>query len=536
MISDPPGASAAITDFFAPQRPLLAVSLTLAGFAVSVLTSAIATRLAVPEGSALRRRLSWVGAFLAVVVALTAAVSGTVSSVTTYLLFPDPAIARGHVLGLGSDRAWQYAPALILAGLTFLALRQRWHRPRPVIVAVIVVTAVVGGAAAALSLLLRVQDSQGDGVRYVLAYQRWWICAFAGLVAAVTAVLANRRRGATLTGTPAALVSGLLVTTIAGAVQYTAVRIAGYANDSTILEQTLQLPGWLLLVALIVTLPLTSLLVFTWAHRHPRLGTTSWAVGAGATTVLLTVALVGGTLSAVTVAEHDYEAGQAVAALAAPPPTSTTPAAPATSQDHGRPLDETAATAALAHLPAVLPPDAKLEDNAPSTSPTVTPPACDTANKRLTAAEKAMPRTADVERSYQFAADGTVGGAHVSASVTSYTGTEDVFSALDDDTRACARFRTPQKIYDGDSLDGVLTPGPAPTLPYPARTHNLSLTGRFHGKPAVIVTHDYSVHIGHNIVNVEIFWGYLQTPPPQDEMQRLDRLLTDLVTELAGAL
>ena len=94
-----------------------------------------------------------------------------------------------------------------------------------------------------------------------------------------------------------------------------------------------------------------------------------------------------------------------------------------------------------------------------------------------------MPRTANVERSYQFAAEGTFGGGYKSASVTSYTGTEDLLPAMDDATRACARYRTPQKVYDGGYLDGSLTPGPVPALPYPARTCNRTLTGRFHGKP-----------------------------------------------------
>lgn len=531
-----PGTSAAITDFFAPQLPLLVIGLTLAVFAVSVLTSAVATRLAVSADSVLRRRLSWFGASLAVVVALTAVVSGTTSSVKTYLLFPDPAIARGHVLELSGDRAWQHVPVLVLAGLAFLTLRQRWRRPQPAVVAVTVVTAVLGGAAAASSWLLRVQDGQDDDARYVLAYQRWWICALAGLVAAVAVVLANRRRGATLAGVPAALMSGLLVTTVAGALQYTAVRIGGYAKDSTILQQSAQRPGWLLVVALIVTLPLTSLLVFAWARRNPRRGTALRAMSAGAATVLLAAALADGRLAAVTVAQHDYEAEQAVIALAAPPPAPVTPVAPAATQDHGRPLDEPAAAAALAHLSAVLPTDAKLEDNDPPTSSTVTPPTCDAANKKLAAIEKAMPRTADVERTYHFAADGTVSGGHVSASVTSYTGTEDVFSALDDDTRACARFRTPQELYDGGQLDGVLTAGPVPALPYPARTRNLSRTGRRHGKSAVVVIRDYSVHIGHNTINVEILWGYVQTPPPQAVLQQFDRVLTDLTTELAEAL
>ncbi|MFC5094408.1 M48 family metallopeptidase [Amycolatopsis plumensis] len=532
-----PGASAALTAFFAPERPLLVLALSVTAFAISVLTSATATGLSVPADSLLRRRVSWVGAVLTVVVALTAAVSGTVSSVTTYLLFRDPALVRGHVLGLGSDRAWQYAPVLILSGLVFVGARPRWRRPRPVVVAVAGVSAVAGGAAAALSGLLRLQAGQSNDVRYVLAYQRWWICAFAGLVAVVAVVVATRRRGAILAGVPTAAVSGLLVTAVAGAIQYTAVRIAGYARESSVFQQSVQVPGWLLLVTLIATLPVTSLLVLIRARSDLRRGATSWALGAGSATSLLAVVLVGGQLSAVTVAEQDYAAGQAVVAPPAPTPTPTpAPVSPVAVVDHGRPLDESAATAALGRLPAVLPPDAKPEDNEPSTSGTVTPPACDAADKKFAAMEKAMPRTADVERSFAFAADGTVGGGHVSASVTSYTGVEDLFVPMDEATRACAQFRMQQKIYDGGYLDGVLTSGPVSALPYPARTRNRSFTGRFHGKPAVVVSREFSVRIGHNLVDVEVFFGYIQTPPPQAVLERTDRILTDVVTELAGAL
>ncbi|QKV73753.1 M48 family metalloprotease [Amycolatopsis sp. Hca4] len=528
-----PGAAAAITAFFAPERPLLVLALAVTAFAIAVLTSAIATRLAEPAGSTLRRRVSWAGGSLAVAVALTATVSGTVSSVATFLLFPDPAIARGHVMGLGSDRAWQYAPVVILAGLVFVTLRQRWRRPRRVSVSVAAATAVIGGAAAALSGLLRLQAGQSNDVRYLLASQRWWICAFAGLVAAVAVVLANRRRGAILAGVPSASVIGLLVTAAAGAIQYTAVRIAGYARESSVFQQSVQVPGWLLLVALIVTLPVTSLFATAWASRAPRRGAAAWTVGSGAVTVLLMVALISGRLSAVTVTEQDYAAGQAVLAPSAPTPV---PAVPAASPDHGRPLDEPAASAALGRLPAVLPADAKPEDSEPSTSVPVTPPDCDAADKRFAALEKAQPRTADVERSYAFAAPGTVGGAHVTASVTSYTGVEDLFPAMDEATRACTHFRMPQKIYDGGHLDGVLTPGAAPASPYPARIRNRSFTGRFHGKPAVVISREYSVHIGHNLVDVEVFYGYIRTPPPQAVLDQADRILTDAVTELAGTL
>ncbi|WP_410592731.1 M48 family metalloprotease [Amycolatopsis sp. lyj-23] len=529
-----PGASAAITAFFAPERPLLIVALAVTAFAVSVLTSATATRLAVTADSPLRRWVSWISAALTVVVAMTAAVSGTVSSVTTHLLFHDPALVRGYVAGLGSDQVWQYAPALILFGLVFVGSRQRWRRPRPVVVAVGVVTAVVGGTAAALSGLLRLQAGQGNDVRYLLAYQRWWICAFAGLVAAVAVAIATRRRGAILAGTPLAAVCGLLVTTVAGAIQYTAVRIAGYARESSVFEQSVQVPGWLLLVALVVTLPMTSLLVLVWAQWNPRRTAIPWALGAGVATVLLAVVLIGGQLSAVTVTERDYAAGQAVIAPVAPTSTPVTPTT--TTTDHGRPLDEPAATAALGRLSAVLPADAKPEDNAPSTSATVTPVACDAANKKFAAIEKAKPRTADVQRSFEFAADGTVGGGHVSASVTSYTGVEDLFVPMDEATRACAHFRVPEEVYDGGHLDGVLTAGPPSALPYPARTRNRSFTGRFHGKPAVVISREYSVHIGHNLVDVEVFFGYLRTPPPQAVLEQTDRILTDAVTELAGAL
>jgi hypothetical protein len=129
-------------------------------------------------------------------------------------------------------------------------------------------------------------------------------------------------------------------------------------------------------------------------------------VGAGAATVLLAAALVGGKLSKVTVAEHDYEAGERSSRWPRRHRLRVTPVAPAPSQDHDRPLDEPAATAMLAHLSAVLPPDATLEDNAPSTSQTVTPPAGDAANTRLAALEKAMPGT-DSEHGEQHRAHPT---------------------------------------------------------------------------------------------------------------------------------
>ena len=51
-----------------------------------------------------------------------------------------------------------------------------------------------------------------------------------------------------------------------------------------------------------------------------------------------------------------------------------------------------------------------------------------------------------------------------------------------------------------------------------------------------MVSHDYSVHIGHNVISVEVFFGYIKTPPSQAVLQRFDRILTDTVSELAGTL
>lgn len=71
---------------------------------------------------------------------------------------------------------------------------------------------------------------------------------------------------------------------------------------------------------------------------------------------------------------------------------------------------------------------------------------------------------------------------------------------------------------------------------YPARRLNLSLAGRIHGVPIVIVVQQYVALVGHNVVDVELSWGYARTPPAQTTLQRFDQIGTSTINSVIAAL
>lgn len=527
----PPGATPGVIGFYAPSLPLLAGCLAVAALAVGVLTAGVATRLAVPVDSALRRRSARVGAVLVVAVALATIWNVVVETIAAYVLTHDVPMVRRSLLWPGNDEVWRYTPVLLLVGLALVVLRGRL-RFRRVTVAITGVAAVVGGAAATSSWLLRVRVGQSDDANYYLGYQAWWVCAFAGLVAAVAVVAANRgRAGATLGELPCAVLCGLLAAALAGALRYGAVRIGGYLPDSNLFHESLQVPGSLLFVVLVATVPLTLPLVAAMTRREPRRGAGLWAAGAGGVTVLLALVLVGGGLSAVTVAEQDGTRPVRIIGTREPQVP-----APVTPGDHERPLDQEAVTAALAGLPALLPPGAKNVPNAPEEHITVVPAACDAAIKRSTAVEKSWTRNADARHTYEFPAEGTFGANTISVSVRSYETPPPGFADVDAESRECADFRIPRETAESGYVDAHTNPRPVPDLPYEARRWDISLSWRFKGDRLTVLMQQFVALVGHNRVAVTVTWGFRALPPPQATLQQLDDLLKGAMNVVVGKL
>lgn len=522
----PPGVATVVTAFVESGRWLLLLlllpALGIVAFAVALLTAGLATRLAAQPA---RPRLGRFGATLAVT-AVLAAIWGTVTTtMVAYVATGGAESVRWFLVVNGNDRLWRHTATLVLVALALVVARRRLGRPT---LAVTGVAAAAGGTAAALSWHLRSGDHLSDANSDFLAYQSWWLCALAGLVAAVVVLVIN---GGALAEVPTAVLCGLIVTASAGAVQYLALRI-GSGIRSNAFREILQLPGWLLLLALAGTAPLTAPLVVAIRRRTPRHGTVRWAVGTGGVITLSALLLVAGGLSSVTVAEGDLARPGALSRPTAAVDTPTPPTAPPESE---RPLDQDAATAALADVPGLLPPGAKNVPTIPEGSSTVVPATCDAALERSTANEKALPRAAEAERRFTFPMGDNPNGGAISVAVTSYPAVPPGLSDIDAENQACADFRRPDATADDGYLDFRITPRPVTALPQ-ARSRTITAQGRVKGASVVSVIHHYVAILGLNRVDVALDWSYLDTAPPQAVLDEADRLVADAMTVIVARL
>ncbi|MEU5696916.1 M48 family metalloprotease [Actinosynnema sp. NPDC020468] len=527
----PPGATQIVVSFYGRNLLLLAAALAVATTAVVVLTTGIAAGLAT-RSDGRRGRLAAVAATITAAAALTAAAGAATalvdSSMTT---LRDVAAVRVDLLGLGAAQPWRYLGPVILAGLVLLVLRTRPPRVGVVSLVVVPVAAVTGGVGASLSWLTRAHDGRELTAQAVMVYERWWICAFAGLVATAVVLLAERRRPPA--PLPEAVLGGLLATCLAGGVQYVVLGLAGTGRQSSLVDQTLRSPGWLFAFSSLVLLPLVALVTRLPARHGVRRRVGWWTGSTVGAVALLTAALLTGSLSRVTVDGRDFDHAETLIGASEIPDL---PHAPPSGREHGHPLDDAAANAALDRLPALLPPTARVVP-VPDSERTATDPAtCADEVGRFTAAEKAMDRTAASERGYEFLARGIPLGVTLSVTVTSYATPWTDLSGIDGMTRACANFREASAPYDGGSVDGSWVPRAAPDTPFDTRRRALTLTGRIRDFTVVTTVHHHIALTGHNVIDVGVFWGRGHTPPPRSTTDRLDRLAEDVVDTVVASL
>ncbi|MCC8249711.1 M48 family metalloprotease [Saccharothrix luteola] len=508
----PPGVITTIVALSGRGLLLSVPGLVVIAFAVALLTAGMATRLARHN----RPRLGGFGAVLAVTAALAAAWGTITSAAVIHVAIGGVESIRWLLVVNGHHGIWRYTAALALVGLALVVPRSHLRGPVP---AVIGMAAVTGGTASALSWYSRSGGDLSDPRNGFLTYQAWWVCALAGLVTAVVVAVVN---GGALSAAPTSVLCGLLAAASAGAVQYAVLRF-GYGVRSDLFRGTLQQPGWLLLLALIGTTPLTALLAAAVRRPQPRRGAVRWATGTAGLTALLALLLVAGGLTSVTVAERD------LSDLATPSAAAKTP--PVAPANTPRPLDQDAATAALADVPAVLPPGAQNVPTLPDSSSTRTPATCDEAVKRATVNEKALPRTAEVEQRFTFPMGDIPNGAGIRVAVTSYSAAHPGFADLDAENQACANFR--QRSTEGNGyLDCYITPRPASDFPL-ARKRTLTALGQVKGTALVVTIHHYAAIFGSTRIDVAVDWFYLATAPPQAVLDETDRLVTSAMNVIA---
>ncbi|GAA3035124.1 M48 family metalloprotease [Actinokineospora globicatena] len=526
----PPGTAQVVVAAYRHHIPLLVGVLAVGILAAVVLAAGVVARLARSE----RRRLGGLGAVVATAAALTAMVGAATSLAGIFVYRQvDSALIRGNLMAGGTVSGWGVLVVLILGGLVLVALGTRRQGIGRLGVVVVAVAGIVGGVGASLSWLLRPHRDLPREVSAVMVYERWWICALAGLAAAFAVALAARRRDqAALPTLPVAVLSGLSAAALAGAVQCLVIAIDG--GRLNVFEQSLWTPGWLLVLALTYTMPLALLVSRVPARRDQvRRPVARWAIGAGGVTIALTVSLLTGTLSWGTVADHDYD--RAIAELAAneiPSP----PAVPDSGRDHSRLLDSPGATDALSPVLSLLPRTAVGSDRGPSSDVTVSPDSCEQALDRSAAREDSEGKVAVVGRDYAFPVMEKVFPAQVTVSVTSFRTSWDYLSDLEEVARTCSNYRLPDEVYDGGFMDCTWHVERLADTPYSVSRGHITRVGTISGNRVEDVITTYTALVGHNVVEVALVESHGKTPPSDAVAERLDQLLADTLRAVVASI
>ena len=590
--------SVAGLNLFAGHLSVVFPSLGIIAAGTSALATAVATRLAECPRPRAIRILGRTGAILAVAATLATTWSFTTIFLQMHLI-ASTAGERIILNSAGDDQVWRFGPLLLLVGLLIVvgttrtpnrqapARRNVWtgmlNRWRHLLF--ILAITVVGGVAAAFSWLFRARFGDSADTTFVFMTQRWWICAFAGWVVLVTSCLTVRQgqrnvnqdtqttsradfgenydsqcrattisssvvgsrridRFVSLADLPTALLAGLVTTVLAGSLQFLIVAATGSNRSPHTFQLSLRLPIWLLFVMSVATLPwlLLGVSLTNRIRRNRRYG---WNAGyltlvAGITVGLFSLALVGGILSQITVAAHDYNqalhdynqvvSGTRAAAQGSPatPLTLLTPARDSHhTADPGRPLNQAEITNVGANISSLLPNGAKIIDNSPDAPPDVImPTACQVKSIADYTAEKARPRTATIKKTYRFPAPGTLFGAELILTVDSYATPQRDFTDEYEEATLCAHFRLLDKQADNGYLDGTFNEKTPPNLPYPSFRGNYVATGRYHSEPTISNLQYVSVLIGHNLVSAAILYRQpAGIPLPVFVKQDIEQLL-----------
>ncbi|BFU43956.1 hypothetical protein KRMM14A1004_21930 [Krasilnikovia sp. MM14-A1004] len=511
--------------------------LVLPAGTVAVVTASVAALtagLAVTADRAGRR----VAAVVTSAAAWTAAFTASILVLVGYVQDGDPGRIRTMLVGAGLWE-WRWAPPLVLVGCGLAALRRR-ALAAPVAVGVIGVAAVTGGAAAGLTWQLRIGSADSDDLLFVLISQRSLICALAGWV--VLAVLLSARRGGTATpgpvvpAIPGALAGGFVAAALAGAVTFGIAAAGGRGRSVDVLLDAVGWPVWQLFVAAVLTLP-ALLAGVRLADRYrrraqrPVTGRVA-ALTTGVLVGLLSVALVGGALPPLAVGRHDWPdylatldtaPGRAPAAV---PVVPSVPAAESGGGDPGRPLDDTAATAALAVAERLLPVGhrrVETHSGDGGTVPDVSPETCRAALVRHAGAERARPRAGDAVQQYTTSV-GPYPEMTVTLGITSYVTPVRDFRLDQEMADRCRHLTIPSPVSDTGVMEGGYVVGTAPAVPCPAYRTEFTLTGRVRTLAVVSTVLSERVLVGHNVVSVDILIGSSGAPPSAEVIGYRDRL------------
>lgn len=499
------------------------------------------------------RRGAVLAAVLGAAAVLAAGLSLSTAAVGYDGLGASAAAQRAMLPGAVGTWWGRWMPPLILLAAGAVAFASRPAGPRPALLFgrrgwLVVVAAAATAAAAGITLSqLRTGSLQTADGRYLLVVQRWWICALAGWVTTVALLFAHRPTSPP-TGThmagrgyplalPPALLAGAVATALAGAAQYArdvlADRSGQLVHD---LLSDVQHPVWLDLVLILLSLPV---LITCWqliARRGDIHRLRSWRLVAGtvAASAVLGTAVATGVAYPVTIAPGDYNRMVAWRVPTAPEPSVATAiprpsgSARAGAAAPGRPIDATTAGTALDAVRRVLP--AGWAPTANNTTPNTgyQPDSCRDLFARDEAAEQARPKAADETRTYQVQPDQLPPyGAFLMVSLTSYRSPQDAaqsFATLPTEVAACPQWSADFVRADDKRIHVSITAPPPPALPYASYQAITDLTYRENSTPATVTSVRLWSLVGHNIVEANAEYPYLEATISADRLAFLHDL------------
>jgi hypothetical protein len=529
---------------FAGHFLVLLALLVLVVPGVALLAAGTAGGVAVGREGRKYQLLRTGGAIVSAAAALTIALGLMAMIWTAQATWASPAEDRALLMTQADEWQWCGAAALVLIG----AAMAMPGRSRPECVAgqrgrgrsglvlrawlmVIAAAAAVGGIAAVLCRQLRYRPGLPDDTLYLVQYQRFWICALAGWAAAVILLAegrgvvrsAARPAGAALANVPAALAAGGLTAILAGAVQSAWPSAAGTGHRLHFLREFARSPVWLLVITMIVTLPWAILAAGATGRlsrlRPARPGIV--AAGAGIMVAAISLALVAGATSLLTVGPHDYSLSAAAERRVAAHLTAKaaagqqggpeSAASPPWAVALGRAVGHAAAVTALAGIGGLLPagwrpvPPPPPSSDAPPTG--ISPAECQTMEASDSAAEAALARTAAATRAYTFPALGvSPPGMSLSVSLVSYVGSAPSLAA---DREQVARCPHLERAASNGPLRVTFSAGPPPVIPGAAYRVDSQFTASVHGRDWRGGTVQDFARIGHIGIDVSVTGVYL---------------------------
>lgn len=394
---------------------------------------------------------------------------------------------------------------------------------------------LVGSGFAVLSWLLRWHPSLSLDSKFLITWQKYWICVLAGLIVYAAQVIA---RGGRQDRLPGAVGMGSLTAAAATLITAAAVALTSRHKDPNSLGQQLATTLWLLFVTVIVTLPwlpvLARAVTRPWLGRLARSHVTRYA-GAPVAVAALSLLLLGGLLSPVTIGPNDARIDEAFPSQTEPATShasTTVPTPfPSTGVDPGRPLDSAQVAAVVAAAATALPagstPTANLTKNLP-----ITPPRCASA-VALSDGIDHRPQTARLERTYSVPGSAGILKPQVIIDVVSLRDEQSLDAVIQDVVTACATFRLAVAGADGGHLNGLTTGEAIGDRVY---VQQVVTTGTVRGVMVGAISDWAGAQIGHNYVSVAGAYQFTRDLPPDQAEQYVASTVGSVLADLRAAL